>query len=253
MDDGIIETTPIAVDGILYVTEPPSTVSALDARSGRRIWTWSPEMGPGRAQHRLPAREPGGRGARLHGVRGNAGRAPGRPRRTLGAPCAGTSRWATTRSASPSPLAPLTVKDKVIVGVSGAEAGVRGYIDAYDAETGELAWRTYTIPAPGEPGSETWGRQQLGDRGRVHLAHRLLRSRTRPALLAHRQPGARLERRRPPRRQPVHGLPARPRSRHRGNDLVLPVHAPRHPRLGTPTRSRCCWTPNGRASRASWW
>ena len=45
MDGGLIETTPVAVDGILYVTEPPSTVSALDARSGRRIWTWSPGDG----------------------------------------------------------------------------------------------------------------------------------------------------------------------------------------------------------------
>ena len=53
-------------------------------------------------------------------------------------------------------LAPLVVKDKVIVGVSGGEYGVRGFLDAYDAQTGERSWRFWTIPSPGQPGSETW-------------------------------------------------------------------------------------------------
>ena len=53
-------------------------------------------------------------------------------------------------------MAPLAVKDKIIVGVGGGEFGIRGYVAAYYAETGELAWKTYTIPAPGEPGHETW-------------------------------------------------------------------------------------------------
>ena len=53
-------------------------------------------------------------------------------------------------------LAPLVVKDKVIVGIPGGEYGVRGFIDAYDAQTGKRAWRFYTVPGPGEPGSETW-------------------------------------------------------------------------------------------------
>ena len=55
-------------------------------------------------------------------------------------------------------LAPLVVKDKVIVGVGGGEYGIRGFIAAYDANTGKEAWRFYTIPAPGEPGAETWER-----------------------------------------------------------------------------------------------
>ena len=54
-------------------------------------------------------------------------------------------------------LAPLVVKDKVIVGVAGGEYGVRGYIAAYDAATGDEVWRFYTIPGPGEPGHDTWG------------------------------------------------------------------------------------------------
>ena len=53
-------------------------------------------------------------------------------------------------------LAPLVVKDKVIVGVAGGEYGIRGFIAAHDAVTGEEEWRFYTIPAPGEPGFETW-------------------------------------------------------------------------------------------------
>ncbi|MBW3568246.1 MAG: cation transporter, partial [Proteobacteria bacterium] len=55
------------------------------------------------------------------------------------------------------PVAPLAVKDLVIVGASGGEYGVRGHIDAFDRDTGERVWRRYTIPAPGEPGHETWG------------------------------------------------------------------------------------------------
>ena len=53
-------------------------------------------------------------------------------------------------------MAPLVVKGKVLVGVAGGEFGVRGFVEAFDAETGKSAWKTYTMPAPGEPGSETW-------------------------------------------------------------------------------------------------
>jgi alcohol dehydrogenase (cytochrome c) len=52
--------------------------------------------------------------------------------------------------------APLAIKDKIVVGMAGGEYGVRGFIDAYDAKTGQRAWRFWTVPAPGEPGSETW-------------------------------------------------------------------------------------------------
>ena len=53
-------------------------------------------------------------------------------------------------------LAPLIAKGKIIVGVSGGELGIRGFVQALDARTGSSAWKTFTIPAPGEPGSDTW-------------------------------------------------------------------------------------------------
>ena len=59
-------------------------------------------------------------------------------------------------------MAPLVVKGKVIVGISGGEFGIRGYVAAFDAETGKEAWKTYSIPAPGEPGSETWQKATPG-------------------------------------------------------------------------------------------
>ena len=53
-------------------------------------------------------------------------------------------------------VAPLAVKDKIVVGMAGGEYGVRGFLDAYDAQSGERAWRFWTVPGPGEPGNETW-------------------------------------------------------------------------------------------------
>ena len=72
----------------------------------------------------------------------------------------GTIVWDATledyKNGYASTIAPLVVKDKVIVGVAGGEFGIRGFIDAYDAQTGKRAWRFYTIPGPGEPGNDTW-------------------------------------------------------------------------------------------------
>ena len=64
--------------------------------------------------------------------------------------------------------APLIVKDKVIIGIAGAEYGIRGFIDAYDAATGKRAWRFWTVPGPGEKGSETWE----GNRGSAAAGRR---------------------------------------------------------------------------------
>ena len=94
-------------------------------------------------------------------------------------------------------LAPLVADGKVMVGASGGELGVRGFVAAYDAETGKELWQTYTVPAPGEPGSETWPKgDQWKTGGALGLGHRQLRSRDQPRVLGHRQ------------RRPVDGRPA---------------------------------------------
>ena len=77
-------------------------------------------------------------------------------------------------------LAPLIAKGKVMVGTSGGELGIRGYIAALDARTGKEVWRTYTIPGPGEPGHDTWPGDALEDGRGVGLAHRALRSPAQP-------------------------------------------------------------------------
>jgi alcohol dehydrogenase (cytochrome c) len=153
---GLQETTPLVADGIMYLTESPSSVTALDARTGRRLWHWAPELPEGVLHIGFPKVN---RGVAILGDTLYVGTLDAR----LFALDAGTGavRWE-TRVADNSmgfslTLAPLALDGRIIVGVSGAEAGVRAFVDAYDATSGERVWRTYTVPAPGEPGSETWG------------------------------------------------------------------------------------------------
>jgi alcohol dehydrogenase (cytochrome c) len=148
------ETTPLVVDGIMYLTEAPNTVVALDAATGRVFW---------RYQHNPSAdsRPCCGRVNRGLAILGETlfmatidakliaiDAVTGRPLWIKAVADAGAG-YAMT-------LAPLVVKNKVIVGVAGGEYGIRGFIAAHDAETGEEVWRFYTIPGPGEPGFETW-------------------------------------------------------------------------------------------------
>ena len=86
----------------------------------------------------------------------------------------------------------------MIVGVGGGEYGIRGFIAAFDAETGKEAWRFYTIPAPGEPGRRDLARQRrrVEARRRLGLGDRLVRSGAQSHLLGRRQSRSRLERRR---------------------------------------------------------
>jgi alcohol dehydrogenase (cytochrome c) len=152
---GLVETTPLVVDGIMYLTEPPSTVTALDARTGRLLWTWSPDISDEVKHIGFPRVN---RGVALLDDAVYVG--------TLDAhlvaldAATGAVRWdvevADNDIGFALTLAPLALDGKIIVGVSGAEAGVRGFVGAYDSATGERLWRFHTIPAPGEPGSETW-------------------------------------------------------------------------------------------------
>jgi alcohol dehydrogenase (cytochrome c) len=153
---GLVEATPLVADGIMYLTEPPSTVAALDARTGRRIWRWEAAVPDTTLNIGGPRVN---RGVAL--LDGTVFVSTIDARVVALDAESGVERW-TTRVADNSlgywmSGAPLAIDGKVIVGISGAEAGIRGFIDAYDAATGARLWRRYTVPAPGEPGSETWG------------------------------------------------------------------------------------------------
>src|SRR5262249_32285865 len=151
---GFFEATPIVVDGIIYVTAPEDIAYALDARTGRRLWTYT---------RALPEKI---RACCGHTNRGFAILGTRLFLATLDAHVValdsatgnvlGDVKAADYALGHAFTVAPLVVKDKVIVGVSGGEYGIRGFIDAYEAETGRRAWRFYTVPATGEPGSDTW-------------------------------------------------------------------------------------------------
>ncbi len=148
------ETTPLVVDGIMYVTESPSTVIALDAGTGRVFWRYEHEL----SEELTYCCGRNNRGVAVMGTRLFMS--------TLDAHLVsldartGNVLW-DTPVADPATgysktAAPLVVKDKVITGVAGGEYGIRGFLDAYDPETGNRIWRFYTIPGEGEPGNETW-------------------------------------------------------------------------------------------------
>ena len=151
---GNFQTTTLVRDNVLYVTGPQNVAWALDARTGRQIWRYRRELPEGlTACCGLVNRGFGMLGDRLFMV-------------TLDSHLlaldmkTGAVAWDATmedyKRGYASTIAPLIVKDKVIVGVAGGEFGCRCFIDAYDARTGKRAWRFHTIPGPGEPGNETW-------------------------------------------------------------------------------------------------
>ena len=158
------ETSPVVVAGIMYVTEPLSTVTALDARLGTKIWSWSPHL-PERIYtigvHRS------NRGVAILNNTVYVG--------TLDAhlvaldATTGAVKWSVHVDENNRGYAitgaPRVLDGKIIVGISGGDVGIRGYVDAYDAKTGERLWRVWTIPNPGEPGSETWGKDMTGTGG----------------------------------------------------------------------------------------
>ena len=151
---GNFETTPLLRDNILYVTGPQNVAWALDARTGRQIWRYRRELPTDlTACCGLVNRGFAMLGDKLFMVTLDA-HLLALDMRT------GAIVWDATleqyKNGYASTIAPIVVKDKVIVGVAGGEFGIRGFIDAYDAQTGKRAWRFYTIPGPGEPGNDTW-------------------------------------------------------------------------------------------------
>jgi alcohol dehydrogenase (cytochrome c) len=148
------ETTPLVVDGIMFITEAPSNVVAVDAVTGRQYW---------RYDHELPddLRICCGRNNRGVAILGET-----LYMSTLDAHLVaidartGNLRWdvevADYSKGYSKTAAPLIVKDMVVTGIAGGEFGIRGFIDAYDAETGEQVWRTYAVAGPGDPNVSTW-------------------------------------------------------------------------------------------------
>jgi alcohol dehydrogenase (cytochrome c) len=148
-----LEATPLAEDGFLYIVDQWGVLYKIDVRSGdlgRIVWRMDP------VQEKLDAAN---RGAALWGnLVVSMANYP--PRMIATNKESGKVVWETNLSDGQAALqfsaAPLAVKDKIVVGASGGDRGVRDFIVAIDAATGKLAWRKYVIPAPGELGGETW-------------------------------------------------------------------------------------------------
>jgi len=148
------EVTPIVSGGVMYISEPPSNAAALDLRTGRPLWMF---------RRAIP------NDVRVCCGQVNRGVALLNDIVYLGTLDAhlialdaktGHVLWDTAvadyKAGYSITVAPLALRDRVIVGMSGGEYGVRGFLDAYDPKTGARLWRFWTVPGPGEPGHETW-------------------------------------------------------------------------------------------------
>ena len=149
-----LEATPLVVDGVLYTTGTWSRVYAFDARSGDLIWEHDPEV-PGATAFKSCC-DVVNRGPAYHDGQIFVGTLDGRLL-ALDAET-GTLNWSrvTVDQSLPYTItgAPRVVKDRVIIGNGGAENGVRGYVSAYSVDTGELAWRFYTVPTVADKGPD---------------------------------------------------------------------------------------------------
>jgi alcohol dehydrogenase (cytochrome c) len=144
------ETEPLVFDGVMYITEPPSDVSTLDLVTGRPLWTYRRSLPKGivvccgQVNRGLAALDDqlfvGTVDAHLVALDMYTGRV----------------RWdvevADYKAAYSITAAPLAVKDKILVGIAGAEYGIRGFLDAYDAKTGKRAWRFWDCAGTGRAG-----------------------------------------------------------------------------------------------------
>jgi PQQ-dependent dehydrogenase (methanol/ethanol family) len=150
-----VEATPIVVDGVMYNTGAWSVVQAIDARTGKLLWDFDPQV-PGEHAPKACC-DAVNRGVAVWGGKVFVGTLDGRLI-ALDAK-SGKKVWeAVTVDQSKDYTitgAPRVVKGKVIIGNGGAEFGVRGYVSAYDADTGKMAWRFYTVPGNPKDGFET--------------------------------------------------------------------------------------------------
>ena len=157
------EAAPIVVDGVMFVSGWDGYVWALNAETGQLLWQY---------RHAIPLDVPLCCGNVNRGVavaQGKVFLATQNGQLVALDATSGRPVWQQTfvdvRAGESATLAPLVVKDMVIVGSSGAEYGVRGHIDAFDLQTGARRWRRYNVPRPGEPGGDSWGGSQSWARG----------------------------------------------------------------------------------------
>jgi quinohemoprotein ethanol dehydrogenase len=147
-----LEATPLVIDGVMYTTGSWSVTYAIDARTGRQLWKYDPEVH--RKYDQLACCDVVNRGAAFYKDKVYVGVLDGRLVALDSK--SGKPAWTATtvdqQQAYTITGAPRIAKGKVIIGNGGAEYGVRGYVSAYDAETGTLAWRFYTVPGdPSKP------------------------------------------------------------------------------------------------------
>ncbi|HXO44521.1 MAG TPA: PQQ-dependent dehydrogenase, methanol/ethanol family, partial [Candidatus Cybelea sp.] len=153
---GVMESSPLIVDGIMYVTEPPSNVTALDARTGKPLWHYVPVV----PRDFVPiGLFPTNRGVAVlddkvylatiddHLIALDAK--------------SGVVRWnsliADKAEGYAITQAPLAINGKIVVGVGGGEAGAHGFLSCFDSKDGKLLWRTYTVArSASDPGADTW-------------------------------------------------------------------------------------------------
>lgn len=143
-----VESTPIVVDGVMYVTSAWSIVYALDAKTGEELWVYDP--GVDRSVGIKACCDVVNRGVAVWEGKIYLGVIDGRLESIDAA--TGERLWSTVTVDQSKPYtitgAPRVVKGKVLIGNGGAELGVRGYVSAYDADSGDMIWRFYTVPNP---------------------------------------------------------------------------------------------------------
>ena len=151
---GAWQSNPIVADGVMYVTERPNTVIALDAVTGGVFWKYRYDPSP----EATVCCGANNRGVAILGDKVFMGTLDARLiaiDRITGVPLWNVEVGDVELAYSVT-MAPLVVKNNVVVGVGGGEYGIRGYVAAYDADTGKEVWKTYTIPAPGEANHNSW-------------------------------------------------------------------------------------------------
>ncbi len=217
------EATPLVFDGMMYVTGADNHGMALDLLTGKEIWSYGKAIPKGvQGCCGTVNRGFAALGNRLFKVNYEA-KIVALDSKT------GEQLWETViddfKKGYSATVAPIVVKNLVVIGIAGAEFGTRGFVDAYDADTGKrvvaLLHRARTRRA--------WRKhlevRRLAAGRRIHVGYRLLRSRTQPHLLGHRQSRPRHERRRPSRRQSLHLQHDRAGCRHRKTEVALSIHA----------------------------